>query len=125
VKKIFILKSSLSLNIFFFCLGCIYYYYYFFAPCGYFSFFFHFACHPNILFVLSKIFFSCTVVSSFLFSVFISFGSNYLNDVAQFNFEDLISSSLSSFSTTITDHVLFFCPTFKINNYRYIERSVY
>jgi hypothetical protein len=42
----------------------------------------------------------------FLFSVF--FCSNYLDDVAQFNSKSLISSSLSSFPTTITDHVLLF-----------------
>jgi hypothetical protein len=42
----------------------------------------------------------------FLFSVF--FCSNYLDDAAQFNFNGLISSSLSSFPTTIADYVLFF-----------------
>jgi hypothetical protein len=36
------------------------------------------------------------------------FCSNYLDDVAQFNPNGLISSSLSSLPTTIIDHVLFF-----------------
>ena len=58
--------------------------------CAFLDFLFMYSCF--ILFVL----------------FFFSFCSNYLDDIAQFNLKGLVSSSLSSFPTTITDHVLFF-----------------
>ncbi len=55
----------------------------------------------------SKYPFLCSPRFSFHVQFSVFFCSNYLDDVAQFNSKGLISSSLSSFPTTITDHVFF------------------
>jgi hypothetical protein len=101
-QRIFLFQTSLYLYL---CLGCIYF---FSRNVGIFLFFFIFFClsfkYPFCALLDFLFMYSCFIL--FVLCFLSSFCSNYLDDVAQFNSKGLISSSLSSFPTTITDHVL-------------------
>lgn len=105
------ISNQLIPYLFSFVLGCIYYYYFFRETRVFFFLIFFFIllviqifslCALSfflLLLLFLDLLFSCTVCLILLFSFSVFFScSNYLDDVAQLNTKDLISSSLSSFS---------------------------